>query len=149
MLFIFGCSSESDGVKVVKNENGSLDNRVVCDNSTGNHTISNSPVKFELDCSERKLFRVYTPEANKDIAKYFVAECNEYENYKSAQLYTSSENDRTNLLVAHKSFIVVNDNVFCNGIDECFKACNAYGILRKINNVNAELEAVRTSTEAK
>jgi hypothetical protein len=94
--------------------NGSFDNTIECDGMS----IINNVVEYELDCSNRKIF-ILTRKENSDVlARFFVESCTKVGDYTSAQL----ENTQKKLIVDDE-FLIVGKEVFCNGVDDCSKAC--------------------------
>lgn len=140
-LFL-GCSSDSNEKKIVKKETGKLNNKISC----SENIIEYRPIEFELDCTERKLFRVFDPQSNDDLVKFFVSDCNAADSYKSAMLYEGE--NKAKLLISHKEFVIAEENIFCDGIDECAKACKAHSKLKDVKNINEKLEDIKTFTES-
>ncbi|WP_290725763.1 hypothetical protein [Fibrobacter sp. UBA2449] len=121
-------------------ESGDFKNQISCKSDS----IVNNPTEFELDC-DRKFFRIYSPDSKTEIMKYFVSDCNEDGNFTSAQLYINSSDKNINLLIDDDNFLLVNGNVFCDEVDDCEKACKANDVLKKVKNVNENLDFIRNS----
>lgn len=93
---------------------GSYDNSIECDGMS----ISENAVKYELDCSNRKIF-ILTQKENSDVlSKFFVESCEKMDDYVSAEL----EGTSTRLLIGDE-FLIIGGDVYCNGVEECSKAC--------------------------
>ena len=93
---------------------GSYDNSIECDGMS----ISENAVKYELDCSNRKIFILAQKENSDVLSKFFVESCEKMDDYTSAQL----ENTQKKLIVDDE-FLIVGKDVYCNGVDDCAKAC--------------------------
>lgn len=107
-LFLMAACSDDLG------RNGSFDNNIECDGMS----IINNVVEYELDCSNRKIF-ILTRKENSDVlARFFVESCTKVGDYTSAQL----ENTQKKLIVDDE-FLIVGKDVYCNGVDDCSKAC--------------------------
>ena len=52
------------------------------------------------------------------LARFFVESCTKVGDYTSAQL----ENTQSKLIVDDE-FLIVGKDVYCNGVDDCSKAC--------------------------
>lgn len=93
---------------------GSFDNSIECDGMS----ISENSVKYELDCSNRKIFILTQKENTEVLSKFFVESCEKMDDYTSAEL----ENTQKKLIVDDE-FLIVGKDVYCNGVDDCSKAC--------------------------
>ena len=93
---------------------GSFDNSIECDGMS----ISENSVKYELDCSNRKIFILTQKENTEVLSKFFVESCEKMDDYTSAEL----ENTQKKLIVDDE-FLIGGKDVYCNGVDDCSKAC--------------------------